>query len=358
VLARAAFAPLEESKVVSCYPRMFNVRQVLHAVIFVLVLSLFTAASASMAYGQSFALTSTALQPSAVDPGSFATAGIDIVPSGGFDSSVSLSCAVTTNQVATQAMQCLVSPSSAAPNATVSLTVTASSSSGTPAPAAEYMITVTGTSGSETQTANLFLNVVAVPEDYTLTISKAISPGTVAPGSGAQATVTVTPIASYTGTVTLSCVLITPTVLAAPICEFQATSTTQPQPFVQVGDGTAATAILTVSTYGQVQNNARVSMPRIFYALWLAVPGLALVGAGAGGKHRRRLLALFFLMAMASGLLLVPSCGGGSNTTINNNNGLITPKNTYTITVTGVDQNGTGPSNTSTDQATVSLIVN
>jgi hypothetical protein len=45
---------------------------------------------------------------------------------------------------------------------------------------------------------------------------------------------------------------------------------------------------------------------------------------------------------------------------LNNPNNLITPKNTYTLTLTGVDVNGEGPSNAASTsaQATIVLTVN
>jgi len=64
-------------------------------------------------------------------------------------------------------------------------------------------------------------------------------------------------------------------------------------------------------------------------------------------------------MLIATGLLLMPAC----NTTTNNGttapNGDVTPAETYTFTMTGVDQNGVAPSNNSTasEAATVSLTV-
>jgi hypothetical protein len=55
----------------------------------------------------------------------------------------------------------------------------------------------------------------------------------------------------------------------------------------------------------------------------------------------------------------LPSCGS-THAISNNSNGLVTPKNTYTVTLTGVDANGISPSNTTTTTtaATVSLTVN
>ena len=349
VCARAAFAPLEESKVVSSHLLMLNPRPVLRAFVFTLLISLFAAAHVSFAYGQAtFTITPSPLQPAAVDPGETATSVLNLQSAGGFDSPVSLSCVVTSTQFTTNLPECTISPSSQTPPATPSLTVTTVGSTA----ASEYTITITGTSGSETETATLILQVVDVQEDYTLTVSKAISPGTVSAGSGAQATVTVTPIGSYTGTVTLSCFSVTPTVVAAPFCSFNPSS-------VSVTNGAGPTSVLTVNTYGTTQNTAKLWSPRIFYAFWLAVPGLALIGVSAVGTRRRRLLGFFFLLAISSNLLMLPSCNA-TTTTANNNIGLITPKNTYVFTLTGVDANGVAPSNSTstTEQATVSLTVN
>ena len=331
---------------------MLNFRQVIRAIVFALLLSLFAAAHVPLAAAQNknFALSASAFSPPAgVDPGGTATATITLSTPDSYTGSVALTCVVTSNQGASTLPSCLVSPSAATPYATPSLTVTTVGVS-----AGTYTVTVTGASGSETETVTLYLNVVDVPQDYTLTVSKAISPGTVTAGDGATATVTVTPIASYAGSVTLSCLSVTPITTAAPFCAFN-------PPTVDVSNGTAPTAVLTVSTYGTLQNQAKLSMPRVFYALWLAIPGLGLVGIGVSEGSRKKLLGLLLLVGVAVGSLILPSCNSTNTlSNSNNSNGLVTPNNTYTITLTGVDANGVSPSNTttSTSQATVSLTVN
>jgi hypothetical protein len=336
---------------------MFNARQVFRAAVFALSLALFMAFAAShaaFAQTQNFTLTPSALTPSAgIDPGGQASGTVALSTSTGYTGSVVLSCVATSNQGATVLPTCTVTPSPSVPDAVLSLTV-----SGGSAPVGEYTITISGVSGTETETATLFLNIVNVSQDYTLTISKAISPGTVTAGSGAQATVTVTPIGSYTGNVTLSCFSVTPVVAASPICSFNAVNGGGPT--VDVGNGTAPTSVLTISTYGTTGTGR--SMPpasRFLYAFWLGLPALALIGAGASGVRRKKLMGLFLLMAVASGLLLLPSCSS-TKASLNNANGLTTPKNTYTFTLTGVDQNGNTPSNSTstTAQASVSLTVN
>jgi hypothetical protein len=355
---RAAFALWEESKVVSSHPFMFNARQVLRVVVFALSIPLFLLAAVHGTFAQApnYTLVASGLLPAAgVDPGETATATVAVNTTTGYTGTVALTCTVTSTEFTTNLPTCLVSPSSTVPNATVSLTLTTTGNT----LAGTYVVAVTGTSGTETETAlPIYLNVINVPQDYTVTISKAISPTTVAPGSGAQATITVTPIGSYSGDVTLSCSSITPVVIYAPICTFAAVNGGSPT--VTIANGTSANSILTISTYGTTGTpTGKLSTPRIFYAFWLAVPALALAGAGARGGTKKKWLGLFLLMVVAGSFLFLPACGTTTNT-LNNPNGFVTPKNSYTFTLTGVDANGVPPSNdsTATAQASVSLSVN
>jgi hypothetical protein len=299
---------------------------------------------------QDFTLTASTLTPAAVDPGGTATAQITLTGNAS-NGAVSLACTVSSTNSGISTSEyptCLISPSSATPNAIPSLTVTSLNST----PAGQYSITVTGTdsSGTYPATPTLYLNVVDVQEDYTITITQAISPGTVSPGGGAEATITVTPIASYSGTVTLSCGSVTPSQIAGPYCSFN-------PPTVDVTTTEGAASVLTISTYGTQQTVSDLKLPRIFRGFWLAIPGLVLMGVGFGGAQRKKLAGFFLLLAVACGFLLLPSCGGQTRTS-NNDLDYVTPKATYQFTLTGVDQNGISPSNSTTDQATVSLTVN
>ncbi|MGA7697663.1 MAG: hypothetical protein WCA76_21740 [Candidatus Sulfotelmatobacter sp.] len=346
----------------SSHPLMLNPRSLLRASVFALLLPLFCATHVSLAYGQSFSFTTSPLQPPAVNPGQNATSIIDLTASGGFDSPVSFNCIVTSSDGSVPASPtCVVSPPSQTPPADgPAITVSTLG-----APAGQYSIVVTGTSGSLTpQTATLILNVQNVPEDYTLSVSKAISPTSVEAGLGASATITVTPIGSYTGTVYLYCLSVSPVQTATPYCSFAATqaSTTLPPDAVQIASGAPATAVLTITSFGPAASTtatAKPWKPRMFYGFWLAVPGLALLGAGAGGKRRRWLMGLLLLMIVTSGLLLMPACNAASNNGTTAANGDVTPDGTYTFTITGVDQNGIAPSNNNTgnEAATVSLTI-
>jgi hypothetical protein len=350
---RAAFAPLEESKVVSSHPLMVNPRQVVRALVFALLLSLFFSASVSTAHGQFTLTVSSGLAPSAVDPGGSSIATLSLGGTSGPVSFDTIPCTVTPVQPA-NAPQCSVSPASATPPAQVFLTV----STGTDTPPGLYTVSVTGTDGTSPITVPLTFNVVNVSEDYTLSVSPTTAtPSPVPAGSIATTIVTITPISSYTGTVTLACVSVTPVVVAAPYCSFVATngSASLPADTVQVTGGAAATATMTITTFGP-PGVTSLRHPRIFYALWLLVPGLALVGAGATGARAKKLQWLLMLLTVAGGLLVTPACN--STPLTNSRSGDITPKNTYTFIITGTDQTGAAPSNATSSPATVTLGVN
>jgi hypothetical protein len=333
--------------------RMFHSSQAVRAVVFAWLLLALSAASVSLAVGQEFGLTvPNGLQPQAVNPGGSSIATIDLTASGGFASPVSLTCVVTSGPVTSSPPVCTPSPSSQVPPAdgpSLTVTTTGATSTGT------YQLTVTGTSGTATpQTAILSLGVTDLTEDYTLLVSPTTAtPSPVAAGSKATTTVTVSPIGSYANAghqVTLACLSVTsPTTVAAtliPVCSFN-------PPTVQVASGSPLTSVLTILTAGPAPTT-RLWNRRIFYAFWLALPGLGLIGLSTTGIRRKSVMGAFLLMVVAGGLLLIPACNSASSTGSSN----VTPQGTYTFTLTGADENGAAPSNTTTNQATVSLAVN
>jgi hypothetical protein len=77
-----------------------------------------------------------------------------------------------------------------------------------------------------------------------------------------------------------------------------------------------------------------------------------------GRKKSRKTWGLLALLVMGGALFLMPACGSSNTSTTTTPNG-VTPNNTYTFTVTGVDSNGVISSNTGTTSTnpTVSLTV-
>jgi hypothetical protein len=78
----------------------------------------------------------------------------------------------------------------------------------------------------------------------------------------------------------------------------------------------------------------------------MPVPMLALVGLGAavGGKRSRKAWGWLGLFVIGGALFLMPACGNTTPTT----SALcgVTPNNTYSFTVVGVDADGVISSNT------------
>jgi len=62
-----------------------------------------------------------------------------------------------------------------------------------------------------------------------------------------------------------------------------------------------------VTTARPITTTALV-LPRRFYAMWLAVPGLALLGVGSGSRRRRRMAGLLMLCWILSLVVVLPAC--------------------------------------------------
>ena len=316
--------------------------------------------SPALAFGQDFTMAVTAPYPSAVDAGQDSVSYITLGTVNGFNGTVSLSCAVT--PVVASGPTC-TPPATATPPQQVGMSITVDAL----APAGFYTLTVTGSgpAPSTTKTANVYLTVLSVSPDYTLGVTTAIFPTSVHAGFTATATVNVSPINGYSGTVTLSCSSVTPLATPAPFCSFSPAAVGQAQNY---------TSTLTVTTTGPTTappagallpgtlNRTAGLWPGLGPGLWpgvlwLSLPGLGLMAAclEASERRRRKFAALWLLCLIAVGLLFAPGCGSSNNT----NTGLSgsTPKNTYVFTLTGTDTNGVAPSNEATPP-TVSLTVN
>ena len=280
-----------------------------------------------------------------VDPGGEATSSLALGTTNGFSGTVDLSCQATSKETVTIFPTCVVSPASVAPPASATAIVNTVTNAGTATPGL-YLITVTGTASAATPntvTAQAFLTVQSVAPGFTITVQTAVAPSSVHAGNAAEGVISVNPINGYSGTVTLSCASITPLVTIPPICSFSYPPGSKGLPV----NGVPATATINISTYPLP--TASLGRSRGFFALWMPLPLLALagVGAAAGGRRSRKAWGVLALFVLGGTLLLLPGCG--SNTPVSPSpTTSVTPKNTYTFTIAGVDKAGNVSSNTGT----------
>jgi Subtilase family len=190
------------------------------------------------------------------------------------------------------------------------------------------LLTVVDTKGA---TAQASATVTVVNPDFTVAMT---SPSlTVLAGQSATEHITFTPNPGIGSALTFSCSGLP----ALAACSF-APST--------VPAGSSATdVVLTVTTTG---TNAALTRPRTFYASWMPLAGLGLLGIifVSPGK-RRRTTALLMSVVLMGVMTLLVGCG----TTHATGTGATTPKGTSTITVTSTSGNVT-------HTATFSLTVN
>jgi hypothetical protein len=109
------------------------------------------------------------------------------------------------------------------------------------------------------------------------------------------------------------------------------------------------TTVLNIQTVARPITTGSLLHRTSFYATWLPIGGLSLIGLGIGaGRKRRRLLVGSLLVLLAGLILMLPSCSGGS-TPVTQQGG--TAAGTYIITVVG--SSGT----TASHNAILTLIV-
>jgi Domain of unknown function DUF11/Beta-propeller repeat len=144
---------------------------------------------------------------------------------------------------------------------------------------------------------------------------------TVSAGNTASYTVQVTAVPVFSSSITLGC-------SSAPVgatCNFGSTS-------ISLTSTNSASTSLNVTTTARPVNGAGLISTRgPFYAFWLMVPGMALIGVGAGGKRRRSwLLGGLGLSLLFVLVLLQPACSSGKTpTTVSG-----TPAGNYSMTLT------------------------
>jgi hypothetical protein len=171
-----------------------------------------------------------------------------------------------------------------------------------------------------------FLNV-AQP-GFTLA-AKALSPATVTPGGSATSNITIAPLNGFNATVTLSCSGITLNGSAAtsapPTCSFNPTS-------VPGGSGTSTLTVSTTASSALLTPAMHRSV--LFYALWLPIGGVILIGTGFSPKSSsRKLMGMLLVCLMLSAVLFQAACGGSGGSSNGGGGSGGTPAGTYTITI-------------------------
>jgi len=138
------------------------------------------------------------------------------------------------------------------------------------------------------------------------------------------------PNLGYSGTVT-------PSQTTSPSMVTATTPTFTPTTVPLSGSGCGTTA-LTVATVARPVTTGSLFRRGSFYAAWLPIGGLSLVGLGIGaGRKRRRWLVGAVLCLIAGAILLQLGCGSSSNSTTTPGG---TAAGTYTITITGSGGSG------------------
>jgi hypothetical protein len=176
----------------------------------------------------------------------------------------------------------------------------------------------------------------------------ASTPAAVAPGTSATSTVTLTAYNGYNFPVNLTC-SVSGTGSPAPACS---ASSFSPNPQTPASPG--ATSTLTITT---TANHAENFVPRsFFYALWMPIAGLSVVGMSLTSTRARRkkVLGLLMLGMIMTAILVMPACGGSSSGGGGGGGGGGTPAGAYTVTITGT---GTDPA-AITQSTQVTLTVN
>jgi len=170
--------------------------------------------------------------------------------------------------------------------------------------------------------------------DFIISAPSTTTPATVAPGSSGSAVVTLTEINGYNSSVNLTCA-VTGTGSPLPACG----SFSPASPVTPTAAGAQTT--LTITTTGA--SAALLRQTKLFYAMWLPIAGMALVGMGFSSARTRRKKLLGFVMIgmVVAALFLMPACGSSSSSTTPPPSGCsgCTPAGSYTVTITGTDAN-------------------
>jgi uncharacterized repeat protein (TIGR01451 family) len=195
-------------------------------------------------------------------------------------------------------------------------------------------VTVSSSNNNDPNPSNNTANVSGQASDFSVSVSPA-NQSIQQAGDTAVYTVTLTPHPVYTGSISLS-------VSGLPN-NSTSSFTTNPVTLINVSGATSTLNIATQPRPVPVANSGARMRP--IYAIWLAIPGMALLGYGAGNDRRRRRIA-GILLVCAMGLLtmLQPACSKQATTTATGG----TPAGTSNLVVTATSGSFTKNANIAT----------
>ena len=206
-----------------------------------------------------------------------------------------------------------------------SATLSASfASAGTYAVTASY----SGDSENHASTSNAVSVAVAAP-DFSITISPATA--TITAGQPVAATITITPVGGYSGTLSLSCGAL-PSLAA---CTFTPASVT-------LANGTAATTKLTITTTAASTATQRGALQPLEPIAWMSALCLLFLPGRISERYRHRMDSVLIVLFLIGGLISLSGCGGGNASGVGKTPPSTpgTPKGTQTTTVSATDSTG------------------
>jgi hypothetical protein len=272
-------------------------------------------------------------------PGGQVTANLTLTSAFDYSGQVNATC----NATALSGTQCTLTPQSPVTiGAGASVPVTANMNVPNNAIPGTYNISINAQDVTGAPSHSLTI-ALTVNQDFSIgTLTPATQ--TISAGQSASYNFSVLPVgASFTDAVNLFC-------SGGPVislCSFTPSAVT-PGP-------SSAAVVMSITTTAASSSSARAPY---FFALWLALPGLALLGTSVRGRRWGKLALPALLLSLLPLALLVPSCGGGGSNGGGGGGGgggqqQGTQPGTYTIIVTGT-------SGTLSHQAAsgVTLIVN
>jgi len=243
----------------------------------------------------------------------------------------------TCNQVVGTTILCTIPTLAAGASAQVEVEVTANATTFPPV----TTMTVSATAGANGSTNQVSKALQVQVVDFT--ISCTTTHPIIAAGDTAAIQVVFQPAPTNAGAPYIA--TITPSDTISPSMVTSPTPTFNPINVPLSPTTTSGSTTLSIGTVARPVNSGsllrhRGSFYASFYATWLPIGGVSLIGLGIGaGRKRRRWLMGAVLGVVAGVILLLPSCGGNSNVATSTGGTLA---GTYIITIEG--SAGTGSS--------------